>query len=171
MSVANARFWYVALTQPRAEIKAATHLLRQGFEPYLPSYLKRRRHARRIDIVAAPLFPRYVFVSADLTMQRWRAIHSTTGVARLICNIEEPARVADEVIYGLKANQDERGYVRLPPRPRFCPGDAVRVVEGVFASCLGLFDGMTDGERVAILLDLLGRKVRVSIGIDAIAAA
>jgi len=30
---------------------------------------------------------------------------------------------------------------------------------------------MTHGERVAILLDLLGRKVRVSIGIDAIAAA
>ena len=47
--------------------------------------------------------------------------------------------------------------------------DAVRVIQGVFASCLGLFEGMTDGERVAILLDLQGRKVRVSIGIDTFA--
>jgi len=170
MSVANARFWYVALTQPRAELKAAGHLLRQGFEPYLPSYLKRRRHARRTDLVAAPLFPRYIFVSADLTMQRWRAIHSTTGIAHLICNGEAPARVTDAIIDESRASQDERGYVRLP-LPGFRPGDAVRVVEGIFASCLGLFEGMTDGERVAILLDLLGRKVRVSIGIDAIAAA
>jgi len=79
MSVANARFWYVALTQPRAELKATGRLLRQGLEPYLPAYLKRRRHARRVDFVAAPLFPRYVFVSTNLTMQRWRAIHSATG--------------------------------------------------------------------------------------------
>jgi transcriptional antiterminator RfaH len=104
-------------------------------------------------------------------MQRWRAIHSNTGVARLICNGEEPARVADAIIDGLKVSQDERGYVRLPPRPGFRPGDAVRVVEGAFAACLGLYEGMTDGERVTILLNLLGRKVRVSIGIDAIAAA
>jgi transcriptional antiterminator RfaH len=171
MSVANARFWYVVQTQTRAELKAAGHLLRQGFEPYLPSYLKRRRHARRTDIVAAPLFPCYVFVSTDLTMQRWRTIHSTAGVARLICNGEEPARVADAIIDGMMASQDESGYLRLLPRPEYRSGDKVRVFEGVFASCLALFEGMTDGERVAILLDLLGRKVRVSIRIDAIAVA
>ena len=34
---------------------------------YLPRYLKRRRHARRVDIVAAPLFPRYLFVAIDMT--------------------------------------------------------------------------------------------------------
>ena len=100
MSAANARLWYVAL--------AAPHLLRWGFEPYLPSYLKQRRRARCTDVVAAPLFPRHVFFSADLTLQRWRAIHSTTGVARLLCNGEGPTRVADAIIDGSRASQDER---------------------------------------------------------------
>jgi transcriptional antiterminator RfaH len=161
MSVANARVWYVALTQSRAGLKAVGHLLRQGFGRHLPSCLKRRRQARRTGF--APLFPRYVFLSADLTMQRWRAIRSTTGVARLFCTGEAPSRVADAIIDGLKASQAERGFVCLPPRSEF-RSEAVRVVEGVFASCLGLFEGMTNGERVTIPLDLL-------IGIDAIAAA
>jgi transcriptional antiterminator RfaH len=47
----------------------------------------------------------------------------------------------------------------------------VRVVDGVFSACLGLFDGMTDGQRVAILLDLLGRKVRVLLDSELITAA
>ena len=78
--------WFVVQTQPNAENKAVAHLARQGFVTYLPRYLKRRRHARRVDIVAAPLFPRYLFVVIDMTAQRWRSIYSTVGVSRLICN-------------------------------------------------------------------------------------
>ena len=65
--------WYVVQSQPNAERKAVMHLERQGFTTYLPRYLKRRRHARRVEIVGAPLFPRYLFVGIDLTMQRWRS--------------------------------------------------------------------------------------------------
>jgi transcriptional antiterminator RfaH len=61
--------------------------------------------------------------------------------------------------------------VRFESRPRFAPGDKVRVIEGVFSACLGLFEGMTDRERVAILLDLLGRKVRVVLDSDLVTAA
>ena len=49
--------WYVVRTQPHAESKASAHLGRQGFETYLPRYLKKRRHARRVETVQAPLFP------------------------------------------------------------------------------------------------------------------
>ena len=66
-----------------------------GFETYLPRYEKRRRHARRVETVAAPLFPRYLFVAIDLASQRWRSIHSTIGVSRLVCNGEDPAVLAD----------------------------------------------------------------------------
>jgi len=163
--------WYVVQTQPHAEAKAAAHLCRQGFDIYLPRYLKRRRHARRIETVAAPLFPRYMFVAVDMAVQRWRAIHSTIGVSRLVCNGDSPAVVADAVVDGLKRREDVCGFVKLDCRPRFAPGDKVRVVDGVFTACLGLFDGITDGERVAILLDLLGRKVRVFLDSELVTAA
>jgi len=153
--------WYVVQAQPHCETKATWHLNRQGFATYLPRYEKRRRHARRIETVAAPLFARYLFVAVDMASQRWRSIQSTIGVSRLVCNGENPAVVPDGVVEGLRRRENERGFVQLVSRPRFAPGERVRIVDGIFASCLGLFDGISDGERVAVLLDLLGRKVRV----------
>jgi transcriptional antiterminator RfaH len=163
--------WYVVQTQPHAETKAMGHLIRQGFEAYLPRYLKRRRHARKVEMVAAPLFPRYLFVTVDLEAQRWRSIHSTTGVSRLVCNGDEPAPVPPDVVAALQGREDATGFVKLERRPQFAPGERVRVVDGIFADSLGLFEGMADRERVAILLDLLGRKVRILLDEGAITAA
>ena len=163
--------WYAVQTHPHAEAKAAAHLKRQGYLIYLPRYLKRRRHARRVEIVPAPLFPRYLFVAIDMLTQRWRAVQSTVGVSRLVCSGEEPAILPAAVISELQGRHNEAGFVQLDLRPTFAPGDRIRVAEGAFASCLGLFEGMADRERVAILLDLLGRKVRVVLDGDAIVAA
>jgi transcriptional antiterminator RfaH len=93
--------------------------------------------------------------------QRWRAVHSIIGVTRLVCNGNDPVAVADDVIETLKAREDGQGFVILQQRPRFALGAKVQVLDGVFAYCLGSFDGMKDSDRVAILLDLLGRKVRL----------
>ena len=94
-------------------------------------------------------------------IHRWRSIHSTVGVARLVCNGEAPAAIDSGIIDGLKSRENEQGYIQLERRPQFAAGDKVRVREGVFCDCLGLFESLGDRERVAILLELLGRKVRV----------
>jgi len=171
MSEAVGTRWYVVQTQVNGEAKAAQNLLRQGFEIYLPRYLKRRRHARKVDVIARPLFPRYMFVAIDVATQRWRAIQSTQGVSHLVCNGEEPAAVPNGVLGALRAREDERGFVRMEAKPAFAPGDKVRVLAGAFMDNAGLFDGMGDHDRVAILLDMLGRKVRVYLDVDLVAAA
>lgn len=154
--------WYAVHAHAHCENKAVAHLQRQGFETYLPRYLKRRRHARRIETVAAPVFPRYLFVSIDVTTQRWRAIQSTVGVVGLVRNGEALAPVPPQVIAALKQREDGRGFIQLSDKPRFAPGDQVRVIDGVFSDCFGMFEG-NDQDRVSILLDLLGRKVRLVI--------
>jgi transcriptional antiterminator RfaH len=161
----------VVQTQVNGESKAAQNLLRQGFEIYLPRYQKRRRHAHKVDFVARPLFPRYMFVAIDVATQRWRVIQSTQGVSRLVCNGEEPAAVPDGVLGALRAREDGRGFVKMETKPAFAPGDKVRVLAGAFVDSAGLFDGMGDQDRVAILLDMLGRKVRVHLDVDLVAAA
>ncbi len=163
--------WYVVQTQLNSEAKAARNLVRQGFEVYLPRYLKCRSHARKIEQVAAPLFPRYLFVRIDMATQRWRSVQSTFGVSHLVLNGSDPAPVAQHVIGALKARENESGFVEMDRRVPFTMGEKVRVLAGAFAENFGLFDGLGDRDRVAILLDLLGRKVRVSIGAELVAAA
>ena len=170
MTEVAATRWYVVQTQVNCEAKAAQNLLRQRFDIYLPRYLKRRRHARKIDFAAKPLFPRYLFVAIDVVTQRWRSVQSTQGVSRLVCNGEEPAALPNGVLSALKAREDDRGFVRMEAKPAFTPGDKVRVLAGAFMDCAGLFDGIGDHDRVAILLDLLGRKVRVHLDADLVAA-
>ena len=142
--------WFVAHTHPHAEAKAMAHLDRQGFEIY---------------------FPRYLFVAIDLNVQRWRSICSTVGVSRLVCNGEDPTPVPMGIVEALRNREDAGGFIKLDCRPRFRAGDKVRVLDGAFSSCLGLFEGMAERERIAILLDLLGRKVRVVLDADLVAAA
>lgn len=169
MNVAGQR-WYVVHSQPNSEAKAVAHLNRQGFVTYLPRYLKRKRHARRVETVAAPLFPRYLFVSIDLKAQRWRSIFSTTGVSQLVCNGELPVPISDSVVEALKAREDDSGFIRLDQRPKVSPGDKIRVQDGAFADCLGLYEGIRDSDRATILLDLLGRKVRVTVDVESVSA-
>jgi transcriptional antiterminator RfaH len=98
-----------------------------------------------------------------LATQRWLSINSTIGVAKLVRNGDRPAPVPQAIIDALKGREDADGFVQLDRRPRFLPGDKIRVVGGAFSDCFGLYEGMSSRERVAILLDLLGRKVRVML--------
>jgi transcriptional antiterminator RfaH len=163
--------WYVVHAQPNAEAKAVRHLENQGFRPYLPRRLKRRRHARRVEHVAAPLFPRYLFVRLDLDRERWRAIRSTVGVADLVCRGDGPAPVPDGIVEAIRAREDERGLVLLREAPSFHKGDAVTIAEGALEGCAGLFEGASDQERVVVLLNLLGRQVEVRVPAEALDTA
>jgi transcriptional antiterminator RfaH len=164
-------YWYVVETHPYAEAKAEAHLRRQGFQTYLPRYRKQRRHARRCEDILAPLFPRYLFVAMDTARQRWRAVQSTLGVARLISFGSSPTPMRESVITEIRSREAEDGLIRFPPRPAFTYGDTVRVASGPLESYLGFFEGITDSERVAVLLDILGRKTRVILQLSSVATA
>lgn len=162
--------WYVVQTQPHAEARANAHLRRQGFNTFLPTFLKRRRHARKTDTVTRPLFPRYMFVRVDPNTQGWRAIASTIGVMTLVGGELGPTPVREGIVEALLAEQGSDGHFRAFAARRFAPGTTIKVVDGLFASALGLFDGMTDNDRVTVLLELLGRRVRVVLEPESVVA-
>ena len=164
------RRWYVVNTHSQAEHKAAWHLGNQGFRHYLPQYLKRRRHARRVDTVRAPLFPRYLFVELDLDRDRWRAVSSTIGVNHLISVGDEPAALPGGVIDSIRVREDDDGLVPIAREARYRKGDAVRIVDGALCDRVGLFECVSDQDRVILLLDMLGRQVRVRVPVQTVAA-
>lgn len=164
--------WYCAYTKPTAEVWARTNLWERGFEVYLPQYRKRRRHARRTDYVAAPLFPRYLFVSADLESGVFRGITYAPGVSHLISFAGQAAVVPENVIAEIRAHEGEDGMVDIDhgqgAASRYRPGDRVRISEGAMVDSVGIFQAPTDDQRVFILLNLLGREVRVRVDASAL---
>ena len=161
--------WYVIKTQSKSEAKAELHLRRQGFNVYLPRFLKRRRHARKTDWVKAPLFPQYMFVEIDLDAHRWRAIHSTVGVSHLVCNGEMPAALPHRIVEEFKSLEDDAGLIRPHEIHPLKKGDRVRILTGAFCDMIGLFEVVNDKDRITVLLDMLGRKVKVQLPEEAVA--
>ncbi len=162
--------WYVVRAHMRDETKALHHLQRQGFAAYLPRYLKRRSHARRIDWVPAPLFPGYLFVAMDITVERWRAIHSTIGVSHLICNGDAPVALPFGIIEEMRSREGGKGMIALHKARPFKAGDKVRIMSGAMCDRVGLFQSINDEERIVILLNVLGRDVTVRLDVEAVAA-
>lgn len=162
--------WCVVHTQPRAEEKAMRHLVNQGFTVYLPRYRRRIRHARQTTQQLRPLFPSYLFVRLDPQRGRWRSINGTVGVHCILTDGEIPRYLDDRIIADIMGREDDTGAVKMRT-PRYRSGQAVRVTDGPLGELDGVFEETRDESRVVILISLLGRKVRMQLPADAVAAA
>jgi len=119
----SSRGWFVAETLPRKEQVARGNLKRQDFESLCPFFRKLRRHARKQDVVLAPLCPGYIFVSFDKLVDGWHAINATRGVKRLTCAARgEP--------------QARPCGCSVAPLPTGSPMFTGSMTRGAFGSCL-----------------------------------
>jgi transcriptional antiterminator RfaH len=163
--------WIVAHCHANAETRAETHLRQQGFEVYLPKFKKIRRHARRVETVIRPLFPRYLFIGFDAEQTPWRPINSTAGISYLITAGERPLTVPSWIVEQLREREDGSGLFTGVDEATLNKGDTVRITSGPFHNCLGVFNGLNDNQRVAVLLDIMGRHVRTLVPLEAVRRA
>lgn len=185
-SAVSAAKWYVVETKPMFEQFARDNIVRGGFTVFLPLYRRvRRKHdarGRRGEAIFRPVFPRYLFTSFALELREWRRISTMHGVVRLICAGEHPLAVPTREVEALQArcveseigaaDKPKRATVMPLPEPaqNYEPGQALRIIEGPFADQVARFVG-ADAECVRLLLDLMGRSVRITIPCDQVAAA
>lgn len=157
--------WFVVRAQPRKEALAQLNLRNQGFETYLPLALAppRPRANTRRKPVSGPqhkaFFPGYLFVRLDLTRGRWRSVNGTLGVIGLVQFGETPCPAPRGFVERLIASTRTDGVLG-PPVP-IPVGARVQIVGGPFDSHVGTLVSAEPGERVRILLDLLGRVTPV----------
>jgi transcriptional antiterminator RfaH len=143
--------WIVAQTEAQREHVVRLLLMRLGFQSYLPRIKIRKR--------IKPLFPTYVFVQSN---DRFYPIMWTPHVIRLLWAGDQPAKLDDQIIAELK-KREIGGFVKLPKPLRLKPGQQVKVVRGYFADRIGIYDGMSSRDRERVLLELLGRQVRLEL--------
>ena len=163
--------WYAVYTRPHGEAAALDNLLRQGYCAYLPRYRTRVRHARRLQSVLRPLFPRYLFAGIDRSSMPWRPILSTIGVTDVVRAGDEPHPVATDIVTTLQEQEMAGAFDRLGRRDALRLGEFVRITAGAFQDMIGRLIELRDQDRVVVLLDLLGRTVRAQLEAEAVEAA
>ena len=157
------KHWYAIYTHVQQEVWAYNNLRERGLEVYLPRYLKTRRHARKMDTVKTPLFPRYLFARADIGAGERPAMAYAQGVSYVVGFGGSLASVRDEIIDEIRAREDETGLIVMGDGPGFKPGQRVRVRQGALCDQIGLFQCTADDQRVFFLLDLMGRQVKARV--------
>jgi transcriptional antiterminator RfaH len=160
----------VAHTQHAKEFVAEQNLLRQGFEVYCPRIKKTRRHARKVDQVLVPLFPRYIFVRSARGSSTWRSVNGTHGVSYLVRTEHKPAEIDDAVIDALKKQENGTGVVPVSSLRLFSQGQTIQITAGSFNGHSAVFEKFSDVDRIEILLTFLGRKMSVSIPVQDVMA-
>ena len=153
--------WYIARTLPQRELQAAKQLANQDFRAFVPRYWKNRRHARRVETISAPLFPRYIFIILDRSRDRWRSINGTLGVERLLIQGGGPQPVPHGVVERLVESADAEGNIDFHHQLR--KGQTIKVMAGPFAELVGQLEWLDDRGRVRVLLELMGGTVRVTL--------
>jgi len=155
--------WCVVYTNVNKETIAEKNLIGQNFITYMPKYKKIISHARKISTVIKPLFPRYLFVNVDLVAQRWPIINSTYGVNVIISMEGKPVIISEEIINKIKLCEKPDENINVVPYSFMTKGDEVNILEGVFSGKKGIFNGLTDDNRVKVLFNLLGKEVTLSV--------
>jgi transcriptional antiterminator RfaH len=163
--------WYVVHTQSRAEGRASRHLRNQQFHCFLPEIRTLRRHARKTELIQAPLFPRYLFVEFDVEESRWRAINGTRGVIGVLSEGTRPIPVRRGAVEELIARRDDSGAIPLTALSLFTEGAQVRITCGPFTGQLAKVQYLSARHRVVVLLNFMGVQTRLRIPPYAVEAA
>jgi len=159
------KLWYLVYAKPKQENKACENLLRQGYEVYLPLYRARKRYRGRYRAVVEPMFPRYLFIYLDTSVDNWSPIRSTYGVANIVYFGSQAATIASSVIDILKSHEGEDQIYQIPNQ-ELKVGEAVRIMDGSMIGLEGILVEKSGKERVSILLSYIGKELEVSVPVN-----
>jgi transcriptional antiterminator RfaH len=158
------RSWYLVYTKPRQENLAQKNLQRQGYATYLPCiYQTRRRNGSYVKTIEA-FFPRYLFIHLDTETDNWAPIRSTIGVSKMVRFDGIPAVVPDKLIQALQSNDDDDGIQSLMQK-NLMRGDKITIIDGPLAGYQGIYQQQNSVERIAVLVDLVGKNTLLNISV------
>ncbi|MGF1683303.1 transcription/translation regulatory transformer protein RfaH [Photobacterium minamisatsumaniensis] len=154
--------WYLLYCKRSEQERAVINLDRQGVECYYPQVtVQKIVRGKRVETYE-PLFPSYMFVYFDPEDISYTTVRSTRGVADFIRQGAKPQTVLPDLIYGLMVNEDsEEHQAKLSSLPR--PGESLKLSQGQFKGIDAIYQEPDGEKRSFMLINLLGKRVKVSV--------
>lgn len=174
--------WYVALTAPRMEFKAAAELRRSGYFTWLPWVKVTRcfnrpnsnKKGKRTEDRA--YYSRYVFVGLRYQGQDLGAVHDTTYVSTVVKSpmTGRAYQIPDAVMDRIAGLGDGTEFIReidevsAKSRKRYQKGERVKLTGTPFDDFVALVERDIGGKELWVEVDVLGGKRKVAIKPDQI---
>jgi len=108
-------------------------------------------------------FPGYVLVQMEMNDETWHVVKDTRQVSAFLGSGGKPRPMPQREVDAL-VHQIEEGIERPKPKVLFEVGEAVRVIDGPFASFNGLVEEvMEDKAKLKVSVSIFGRPTPVEL--------
>ena len=108
-------------------------------------------------------FPGYVMVEMELTDETWHVVKDTRQVSGFLGSGNKPRPVPQSQVDQLR-KQIEEGVERPKPKVLFEVGEAVRVIDGPFASFNGVVEEADEANaKLKVSVSIFGRPTPVEL--------
>ena len=157
----GAMLWYAVYTKPRHERKVNIHLARDGITTFLPEIERWSRRKDRKKKIMYPLFPGYLFINTELSVENRLKVIKTKGVVRILGTKGVPTAIPAHQIDAIQKLVDSKNNVS--PYPYLKKGQVVRVIGGPLNGVEGIFVSEKGKGKLVITVDILYRSISVAI--------
>ena len=158
-AVANQNLWFALKVKARWEGTVVAHLRYRGYDPFLPTYVRKSQWADRMKSTELPLFPGYLFCQLDLRSRL--PILTAPGVNYIVGIGQAPEPIPEQEIESLRRVVGSGLFYE--PHPYLTTGQFVQVEQGSLAGLVGRVLLQKSASRLIISIDLLMRSVSTEI--------
>jgi len=108
-------------------------------------------------------FPGYVLIKMVMNEKTWHLVKDTDKITGFIGGTKDkPMPISDEEAASMTASFAE-GFKRTRSVANFSEGDSVKVIEGPFASFVGVVETISDKGKVKVQVSIFGRPTPVEL--------
>lgn len=168
----QAHHWYVVHTYSGFEQKAkqaleerirSLHKEKFFGEILIPSesVVEMKKGVRKTT--TRKFFPGYILVKMELNDETWHIVKGTPKITGFVGNSTNPPIVPEEEVLRI-AQQIDEGTLRPKPKMSFEKGEAVRVVDGPFATFNGVVEEVNvEKGKLKVLVSIFGRATPIEL--------
>ena len=156
--------WYLLQTKPNAHNTAREHLMRQGFDVFLPLMIKTTKKNGKFVDIKVPLFSGYLFMGTSMDPVPWKSVNGTRGISAAVTLDGVYRPVNRDIIEGLHCRCNDGGVIQS--LNDIVPGDRVKVEKGPFAEFICSVEKIRDDQRAWVFIDLLQQATRIAVSMN-----